>query len=53
MSPKKMLDFLLIVGKLKTEKRTGWVNNKVPQVESIADHMYRMAIMAFFIRVCF
>jgi putative hydrolase of HD superfamily len=45
-----MVDFLLTVGKLKTEKRTGWVNNKIPLAESIADHQYRMAIMGYFIR---
>lgn len=30
----------------QTEKRTGWVNQKVKQPESVADHMYRMAMMA-------
>ena len=25
-------------------KRTGWVNNKVALPESVADHMYRMAM---------
>jgi len=41
-----LLDFLLIVGKCKTEKRTGWVNERVPLPESVADHMFRMAVMA-------
>lgn len=41
-----LLDFLLIVGRCKSEKRTGWVNERVPLPESIADHQYRMAIMA-------
>ena len=30
----------------QTTKRTGWVNHGVKESESIADHMYRMAIMA-------
>ena len=28
-------------------KRTGWVDNNVKEPESVADHMYRMAIMTF------
>lgn len=42
----QMLCFFNIVGRLKTEKRTGWVNFKVPQPESIADHMYRMGVIS-------
>jgi putative hydrolase of HD superfamily len=38
-----------VLGKLKTIKRTGWVNNNIPLPESIADHMYRMSMMAFLI----
>ncbi len=30
----------------QTTKRTGWVNHGVKESESIADHMYRMAVMA-------
>lgn len=41
-----MLCFFNIVGRLKTEKRTGWVNFKVPKPESIADHMYRMGVIS-------
>lgn len=50
LPPAQFLDFLLIAGKTKQEKRTGWVNNDIPGAESIADHMYRMALMALFIR---
>ena len=32
--------------KFQVNKRTGWINNDVPNPESISDHMYRMAIMA-------
>lgn len=42
-----VLDFLQICGKLKTTKRTGWVNHKVALPESISDHMYRMGIISF------
>eukprot|EP01059_Diplonema_ambulator_P036496 TRINITY_DN9103_c0_g2_i1.p1 TRINITY_DN9103_c0_g2~~TRINITY_DN9103_c0_g2_i1.p1 ORF type:complete len:231 (+),score=74.06 TRINITY_DN9103_c0_g2_i1:136-828(+) len=40
------LDFLDVVAKLKTTLRTGWVENGVRNVESVADHMYRMAILS-------
>ena len=36
-------------GKLKTLKRTGWVNNEVFEPESVADHMYRMSMLTFLI----
>lgn len=41
------LEFMHIIERLKTQTRTGWVNVKVPgRVESIADHMYRMAMLS-------
>ncbi|KAF9210575.1 HD domain-containing protein 2 [Podila verticillata] len=43
------LQFLHIVEKLKRTKRTGWINNGIKPAESIADHMYRMSIMALLI----
>ena len=39
------IDFFNVVERLKLTKRTGWVNSDVKNPESIADHMYRMAIM--------
>lgn len=47
-SPSGILEFLFIVGQLKTQKRMGWVNHRVHLPESISDHMYRMAIMRYF-----
>lgn len=43
-----MLAFTQIVRLLKTQPRTGWVDRGVPRekTESIADHMYRMSIIA-------
>lgn len=35
----------VIVLRLQSTKRTGWVNRGVDQPESIADHMYRMGMM--------
>ena len=43
------LKFFNTVGKLKTLKRTGWVNNTVFEPESVADHMYRMSMLGFLI----
>ncbi|KAI0358246.1 HD domain-containing protein [Trametes cingulata] len=40
------LAFFHILERLKTQKRTGWVDHKVPGPESISDHMYRMALLA-------
>ncbi|KAI8985771.1 HD domain-containing protein [Trametes punicea] len=40
------LAFFHVLERLKTQKRTGWVDHNVPRPESISDHMYRMAILA-------
>ncbi|KZV91483.1 hypothetical protein EXIGLDRAFT_648177 [Exidia glandulosa HHB12029] len=41
-----MLAFFHILERLKTQKRTGWLVKKIPDPESISDHMYRMGILA-------
>lgn len=41
------LEFMRVVGRLKGVKRTGWVRSGVEGAESVADHMYRMAMMGF------
>ncbi|KAF8735716.1 hypothetical protein AX14_001581 [Amanita brunnescens Koide BX004] len=43
---KDRLAFFHILERLKTQKRTGWVNQRIPGPESISDHMYRMAVLA-------
>ena len=40
-------DFLGVVGRLKRVPRTGWVRHGVKDVESVAAHMYRMAVLAY------
>ena len=35
-----------IVENLKKNKRTGWYHHRIEKPESIADHMYRMAILS-------
>ncbi|KAJ1937263.1 hypothetical protein FBU59_004806 [Linderina macrospora] len=48
-SASSVIDFLHIVERLKRTKRTGWINNEISGPESIADHMYRMGIMAMLV----
>lgn len=45
-SPSSAIDFLTLCHRLKTTKRKGWINHGIKGPESIADHMYRMALMA-------
>ncbi|XP_073018331.1 uncharacterized protein [Primulina eburnea] len=45
-SPSSAIDFLSLCHRLKTTKRAGWVRKEVQKPESIADHMYRMGLMA-------
>ncbi|KAL6520680.1 hypothetical protein OROMI_032240 [Orobanche minor] len=45
-SPSSAIDFLTLCHRLKTTKRAGWVRREVKEPESIADHMYRMGLMA-------
>ncbi|KAJ4500812.1 HD domain-containing protein [Lentinula lateritia] len=40
------LAFFHILERLKTQKRTGWVDNNIQNPESISDHMYRMAVLS-------
>lgn len=47
VAAQRALNFFSIVGKLKTLKRTGWVDNEVSFPESVADHMYRMSMLNF------
>ncbi|KAK9839702.1 hypothetical protein WJX81_007090 [Elliptochloris bilobata] len=45
-SAAQAIDFLMLLQNLKNTKRTGWVRSGVAGPESIADHMYRMGMMA-------
>ncbi|ORY83646.1 HD domain-containing protein [Protomyces lactucae-debilis] len=40
-----VLPFVHLLEKLKTTKRAGWLNESLCNTESIADHMYRMAML--------
>ncbi|XP_030954964.1 HD domain-containing protein 2 [Quercus lobata] len=45
-SASSAIDFLSLCHRLKTTKRAGWVKRDVKDPESVADHMYRMGLMA-------
>ena len=49
LKPSNALQMFNVIGQLKTLKRTGWVNHGIPMPESVADHMYRMSMLGFFI----
>ncbi len=42
-----LIEFLHKVGQLKRVKRTGWVYKKIPNPESVAEHSFRTAILAY------
>lgn len=46
LSTAASLEFIRLVGLVKNVPRTGWVNNGIANVESVADHMYRMSLIA-------
>ncbi|CAD5110901.1 unnamed protein product [Dimorphilus gyrociliatus] len=46
---KKLFEFIRVVGRLKSLKRTGWVNAGVKDPETVSGHMYRMAMLSFII----
>lgn len=41
------IKFFLELGKLKSTARTGWLLREVPEPESISDHSFRLAILAW------
>jgi len=44
---KQLIDFFHEIGKLKRKPRRGWVINDIRDPESIAEHTFRAAIMAW------
>lgn len=48
-SASSAIDFLTLCHRLKTTKRKGWINQGIKGPESIADHMYRMSLMALIV----
>ena len=43
---KKLIEFFKVTGGLKRIKRTGWVLKGIKEPESVADHVYRVCVMA-------
>ncbi|XP_057366154.1 5'-deoxynucleotidase HDDC2-like [Daphnia carinata] len=43
----KVLEFCQFMGRLKHLPRTGWVIRDIPNCETVASHMYRMAMLTF------
>ncbi|KAI5454451.1 hypothetical protein NCC49_004503 [Naganishia albida] len=46
---KDRLAFMHMLEQLKVQKRSGWIREGVQEPESIADHMYRMAMLCMLI----
>jgi 5'-deoxynucleotidase YfbR-like HD superfamily hydrolase len=44
-----ILSVLADAGRLKELKRAGWVRMRIPEPESVADHTYRLALMAMLV----
>ena len=40
-----LVEFFHIAGKLKLEKRRGWIIKKVKEPESVSDHSFRLALL--------
>ncbi|XP_017795715.1 PREDICTED: HD domain-containing protein 2 [Habropoda laboriosa] len=49
MDMKKLHEFMELLGRLKHMKRRGWVVRNIPEPETIAGHMYRMAMLSFLV----
>lgn len=43
---KKIVNFMLLAGKVKKVQRTGWIREGMPEPETVAEHTYRVAILA-------
>ncbi len=44
--PKKIIKFIEMIGKSKVIPRTGWVMNNIPHPESVAEHSFRVSVLA-------
>lgn len=46
MYPQKTVNFMEMIGKSKNIPRTGWVMNKIKNPESVAEHSFRVSVLA-------
>ena len=44
--PKQIVEFMITAGKLKWRKRSGWLREKMPEPETVAEHTYRVVILS-------
>jgi putative hydrolase of HD superfamily len=47
MNKEKLLEFLLLVGKLKETERAGWIRKHVKNPESVSDHSFRVILLLY------
>eukprot|EP01084_Bolivina_argentea_P043745 80561_1 len=47
LSASSLLEFAYLIGNLKRTERSGWVRKNIHKPESVADHMYRMSLLAW------
>ena len=46
LDPKRVANFMIKAGRLKWLRRSGWIREKVPEPESVAEHTFRIALLA-------
>lgn len=46
ITPKQMVEFMIIAGKLKWRKRSGWLRERMPEPETVAEHTFRVVILS-------
>lgn len=46
---KEIINYLFLIGKLKWLKRSGWLERKTPDPESVAEHIFRVAMICFIV----
>lgn len=46
---KEIINYFFLVGKLKWLKRSGWLERKTPDPESVAEHIFRVAMICFIV----
>lgn len=49
MSDSQLISIFIAAGRLKRLIRSGWLRHNIPELESVADHSFRTALMAMMI----
>ena len=45
-TPRQVVDFMIVAGKLKWTKRSGWLEKGMPEPETVAEHTYRTTLLS-------